>query len=135
MNDELVEGFLCSHFSRLTCGELDKGALLPLHYGDGPDLSELVEMVSEINQKKTELWLLVQIKSNTSSPGQRPLYYRKVKTPLCIRLVLYLSSESVMVSARPPMYSVVMDLSSGGSNLGIVEARFNSLLATGSLMP
>lgn len=45
MNDELVEGFLRSHLSSLTCSKLDEGALLPLHYSDGTDLPELVEMV------------------------------------------------------------------------------------------
>lgn len=45
MNDELVEGFLRSHLSGLTCSKLDEGALLPLHYSDGTDLPKLVEMV------------------------------------------------------------------------------------------
>lgn len=47
VNDELVEGLLRSHLSSLTCGKLDEGALLPLHYSDGTDLPKLVEMVPE----------------------------------------------------------------------------------------
>lgn len=47
MNDELVERFFRGHLSSLTCGKLDKGTLLPLHYGYGADLPKLVEMVPE----------------------------------------------------------------------------------------
>lgn len=48
VNDQLVEGFLGGHLSSLTSGKLDKGTLLPLHYGDGADLPELVEMIPGI---------------------------------------------------------------------------------------
>lgn len=48
VDDELVEGFLRGHLGGLARGKLDEGALLPLHYGDGADLPELVEMVPEM---------------------------------------------------------------------------------------
>ena len=47
----------------------------------------------------------------------------------------YFKSSSVTLSASPPTYRVVMVLSSGGSSLGIVDARRISLSATGSLTP
>lgn len=44
-DDELVEGLLCGELSGLPRGELDEGALLPLHYGGGADLPKLVKVV------------------------------------------------------------------------------------------
>lgn len=55
IDDELVEGLLCSHFCCLPRGKLDKGTLLPLDYGNGTNLTKLVK---EIPAKKqpVELW-------------------------------------------------------------------------------
>ena len=46
-----------------------------------------------------------------------------------------LKSCSVIFSPRFPTYNVLMDLSSGGSSLGMVVYLFSSLSATGSLTP
>lgn len=44
IDDEFVEGLLSRHFSRLPCGKLDEGALLPLDDGDGANLTKLVKV-------------------------------------------------------------------------------------------
>lgn len=51
INDQFVEGLLSSHFRRLPCGKLDEGALLPLDYGNGANLTELVKVTPAITQK------------------------------------------------------------------------------------
>lgn len=51
IDDEFVEGLLSRHFRRLPCGKLDEGALLPLDYGDGANLTKLVKVAPKIKQK------------------------------------------------------------------------------------
>ncbi len=48
INDEFVEGLLGSHLSCLPGGKLDEGALLPLDYGNGANLTKLVKVTPEI---------------------------------------------------------------------------------------
>lgn len=132
-DNELVEGFLSSQLCSLTGGKLDEGTLLPLNDGGGPDLPKLVEMVPvgrhavrapnhcKHSAKHTCQNFICFIWSK--------MYY------INSRAGTHLSSESVMESPSPPTYSVVMDLSSGVSSLGMVEALFSSLSATGSLIP
>lgn len=57
IDNELVEGLLSSHFSRLPCGKLDKGTLLPLDYGNGTDLTKLVEVTPAENRNTSSNYL------------------------------------------------------------------------------
>lgn len=50
IDDELVERLFSRHFCCLPCGKLDKGTLLPLDYGNGPNLTKLVEEIPANNQ-------------------------------------------------------------------------------------
>lgn len=50
IDDEFVEGLFSCHFSCLPCGKLDEGALLPLDYGDGANLTKLVKVAPKIKQ-------------------------------------------------------------------------------------
>lgn len=88
INDQFVEGLLSSHFCCLPCGKLDEGALLPLDYGNGANLTKLIKVTPAITQinimvNDVLLWL-----SNYS---------------LFIYGQPYLRSPSVTVSPRPPM--------------------------------
>lgn len=48
VDNQLIEGLLGSHLRGLPGGKLDERALLPLHDRDRPDLSKLIEVISEI---------------------------------------------------------------------------------------
>ena len=54
INDQFVEGLLCSRFSRLACGKLDEGTLLPLDDGNGTNLTKLVEVAPVIIQENVK---------------------------------------------------------------------------------
>lgn len=48
IDNGLIKGLLSSHFHSLPCGQLDESALLPLYNSNCPDLSQLVEVISEV---------------------------------------------------------------------------------------
>lgn len=51
VDNQLIEGLLGSHLRGLPGGKLDERALLPLHDRDRPDLSKLIEVISEGTQE------------------------------------------------------------------------------------